>query len=95
MCKSVVRPAMFCAVCLWRRNGGSDGRTSGKNGSCRVENGEMGSRSGKKGNDCVRGTAKIAKLEDKLRDPRLRWYGLVKRKEGTWGKKNDGDGGAR
>ena len=39
-------------------------------------------------NECVRGTAKIAKLGDKLRGTRLRWYGHVKkRKEGYVGKR--------
>ena len=32
-------------------------------------------------NEYVRGTAKIAKLGDKLRNARLRWYGDVKRRE--------------
>ena len=32
-------------------------------------------------NKYVRGTAKIAKLGDKLRNVRLRWYGRVKRRE--------------
>ena len=32
-------------------------------------------------NEYVRGTAKIAKLGDKLRSTRLRWYGHVKRRE--------------
>ena len=32
-------------------------------------------------NEYVRGTAKIAKLGDKLRNTRLRWYGHVKRRE--------------
>ena len=32
-------------------------------------------------NEYVRGTAKIEKLEDKLRNARLRWYGHVKRRE--------------
>ena len=32
-------------------------------------------------NEYVRGTAKIAKLGDKLRNARLSWYGHVKRKE--------------
>ena len=32
-------------------------------------------------NDYVRGTAKIAKLEDKLRNARLRWYVQVKKRE--------------
>ena len=55
-----------------------------KNGSFRVENGEMGTGSDKKGQDkkeYVRGTVKIAKLGDKLRNARLRWNGHVKRKE--------------
>ena len=44
----------------------------------------MGTGSDKKGkirNEYVRGTAKIAKLGDKLRNARLRWYGHVKRRE--------------
>ena len=32
-------------------------------------------------NEYVRGTAKIAKLGDKLRNAKLRWYGHVKRRE--------------
>ena len=32
-------------------------------------------------NEYMRGTAKIAKLGDKLRNARLRWYGHVKRRE--------------
>ena len=71
----------------------------GKNGSCRVENGEVGTGSNKKGkirNEYVRGTVKIAKLGDKLRNARLRWYGRVKRREeSSMGKKDDGDGCAR
>ena len=39
-------------------------------------------------NEYVRGTAKIAKLGDKLRNARLRWYGHVKRtKEDYVGKR--------
>ena len=39
-------------------------------------------------NEYVRGTAKIAKLGDKLRNARLRWYGHVKRREeGCLGKR--------
>ena len=37
-------------------------------------------------NEYVRGTAKIAKLRDKLWNARLRWYGHVKRREGYVGK---------
>ena len=32
-------------------------------------------------NEYLRGTAKIAKLGDKLRNARLRWYGPVKKRE--------------
>ena len=38
-------------------------------------------------NKYVRGTAKIAKLGDKLRNARLRWYGHVKRREDYVGKR--------
>ena len=38
-------------------------------------------------NEYVRGTAKIAKLGDKLRNARLRWYGHGKRREGYVGKR--------
>ena len=38
-------------------------------------------------NEYVRGTAKIAKLGDKLRNARLRWYGHVKRRENDYGEK--------
>ena len=37
-------------------------------------------------NEYVRGTAKIAKLGDKLWNARLRWYGYMKRREGYVGK---------
>ena len=46
-------------------------------------------------NEYVRGTAKIAKLEDKLRNARLHWYGHIKRREDYKGEKDDGDGSAR
>ena len=38
-------------------------------------------------NKYTRGTAKIAKLGDKLRSARLRWYGHVKRREDYVGKR--------
>ena len=38
-------------------------------------------------NEYVRGTAKTAKLGDKLRNARLRWYGHVKRREEGFGGK--------
>ena len=37
--------------------------------------------------ECVRGTAKIAKLGDKLRNARLRWHGHIKRREDYVGKR--------
>ena len=47
-------------------------------------------------NEYVRGTAKIAKLGEKLRNVRLRWYGHVKRREEDYvGKRDDVDGSAR
>ena len=47
-------------------------------------------------NEYVRETAKIAKLGNKLRNARLRWYGYVKKREEDYvGKRDDGDGGAR
>ena len=47
-------------------------------------------------NGYVRETAKIAKLGNKLRNARLRWYGYVKKREEDYvGKRDDGDGGAR
>ena len=54
----------------------------------------LGVTKGKIRNEYVRGTAKIAKLGDKLRNARLRWYGHVKGEKTTW-EKDDGDGGAR
>ena len=38
-------------------------------------------------NEYMRGTGKIAKLGDKLRNARLCWYGHVKRREGYVGKR--------
>ena len=53
------------------------------------------SRKHKIRNEYVRGTEKIAKLGDKLRNARLCCYGHVKRgEEGSW-EKDEGDGGAR
>ena len=46
-------------------------------------------------NEYVRGTAKIAKLRDKLWNARLRWYGHVKKERRLHGEKDDGDGSAR
>ena len=37
--------------CFRNGNNGSDGKTGGKNGSCRVENGEMGTGNDKRGQD--------------------------------------------
>ena len=72
---------------MWNGNGGSKEKTGGKNESCRVENGEMGTRSNKTRDEYVRGTAKIVILGDKFRNIRLRWYGHLKRREGCMGKR--------
>ena len=83
MYKSVVRPTMFYGmetVAVTERQVGKMEK------NCRVENGEMGigsdkvTRKDKIRNEYVRGTVKIAKLGDKLRNARLRWYGHVKRR---------------
>ena len=79
MYKSVVRPVMIYGM---ETVAGTE-RQVEKMG-CRVEYGEMDTRSDKKRQDkkkYVRGTAKIAKLRDKLLNVRLRWYGHVKRRE--------------
>ena len=71
MYKSFVRAAMLYGM----ETMAVTERQVGKIGSCRVENGEMGTgvtRKNKIRNECVRGTTKIAKLEDKLWDSRLR-----------------------
>ena len=47
----------------------------------------MGTRSDKIRNEYVRGTAKIAKLGDKLWNAKLRWYGHIKRREDYMGKR--------
>ena len=80
MYKSVVRPAMLYGtktVAVTERQVG------------KMEVAELktvrwalgGTRKDKIRNEYVRGTAKIAKLGDKLRNARLRWYGHVKKRE--------------
>ena len=76
MYKSVVRQAMLYRM----ENSGSDGKTGGKNGSCRIENGEMDTRSNKKGQD------KKRICERDRENARLCWYGHVKRREDYVGK---------
>ena len=95
MYKSVVRPAMLYrmeTVAVTERQAGKM-----EVAELKMVKWALGmTRMDKIRNEYVRGTAKIAKLGDKLRDERLRWYEYVKRrKEGYVGKKNDGDGGAR
>ena len=77
----------------------SDGKTDGKNGSCRVENGEMGTGSDKKGQDkkqirerdCKNCKAGRQTLECKAA---LVWTRKKERRR-LRGEKDDGDGGAR
>ena len=76
MYKSVVRPAMLYGmetVAVTERQVGKMMRWA------------LGvTRKEKIRNEYVRGTAKIAKLGDKLQNARLRWYGHVKRREEGW-----------
>ena len=95
MCKGVVRPAMLYGmetVAVTERH-----VRKIKVAELKMVRWALGvTRKGKIRNAYVRGTAKIAKLRDKLWNARLRWYGHVKRREeGYVGKKDDGDGCAR
>ena len=87
MYKSVVRPAMFYGmetVAVTERQVGKM-----EVAELKMVRWALGvTRKDKIRNEYVRGTAKIAKLGDKLRNARLRWYGHVKRREeGTWEKR--------
>ena len=79
MYKSVVRPAMLYGiemVAVMEREMGKMEVTELK----MVRWALGGTRKDKIRKEYVKGTAKIAKLGDKLRDAKLRWYGHVKRK---------------
>ena len=84
---------------LWNGNGGSDRKTGGKNGSRRVENGEVGTGSDKKGQDkkpiherdCENRKARRQTSECKAT---LVWT-REKQIRRLRGKNDDGDGGAR
>ena len=80
MYKSVVRPAMLYGmetVAVTERQMGKM-----EVAELKIVGWALGvTRKNKIRNEYVRGTAKIAKLGDKLRNARLRWYGHVKRKE--------------
>ena len=83
---------------LWTGNAGSDRKTDGNNGSCSVENVEMGTGSDKKGQD---------KKQIRERDCKNRKVGqtseckatlvwtLEKERRRLGAKKDDEDGGAR
>ena len=86
MYKSVVRPAMLYGmetVAVTERQMGKM-----EVAELKMVRWALGvTRKDKIRNEYMRGTAKIAKLGDKLRNARLRWYGHVKkREEATWGK---------
>ena len=80
MYKSVVRPTMLYGmetVAVTERQMGKI-----KVAELKMVRWALGvTRKDKIRNEYVKGTAKIAKLEDKLRNARLRWYGHVKRRE--------------
>ena len=80
MYKSVVRPTMLYGmqtVAVTERQVGKM-----EVAELKMVRWELGvTRKDKIRNEYVRGTAKIAKLGDKLRNARLRWYGHVKRRE--------------
>ena len=80
MCKSVVRPTILRGmetVAVTERQIGKM-----EVAELKMVRWALGvTRKDKIRNKYVRGTAKIAKLEDKLRNARLRWYGHVKRRE--------------
>ena len=84
---------------LWNGNGGSDGKTGGKNKSCRVENGEMGTGSNKKGQDKKRirerdcENCKAGRQTSECKAT-LVWRRKKERRR-LRGEKDDGDGGTR
>ena len=80
-------------------NGGSDGKTDEKNGSCRVENGEMGTGSDKKEQDKKRirerdwENCKAGKQTSEFKAT-LVWTRKKERRR-LRGEKDEGDGGVR
>ena len=86
---------LFCA----NQQSGSDGKIGGKNGSCRVENGEMGTGSDKKGQDKKRireknrENCKAGRQTSECKAT-LVWT-CKKERRRLRGEKDDGDGGAR
>ena len=80
MYKSVVRPAMLYGMETLPVTERQVGKM--EVAELKMVRWSMGvTRKGKIRNEYVRGTAKIAKLENKLRNARLRWYSHVKRRE--------------
>ena len=80
MCRSVVRPAMLYGmekVVVTERQVGKM-----ELAELKMVRWALGvTTKDKIRNESVRGTVKIAKLGDKLRNAKLRWYGHVKRRE--------------
>ena len=84
--------------CLWNGNDGSDGKTGGKNGSCRVENGEMGIRSDKKGQNKIQireRDCKNCKAGRQTSECKATLVWTRKKERKLCGEKDDGDDGAR
>ena len=77
-------PGCQTSHALWNGNDGSDGKTGGKNGSCRVENGEMGTGSDKKEQDKTRireRDCENRKARGQTSECKATRYGHVKRRE--------------
>ena len=80
MYKSVVRPAMLYGMETVAVTEEQVGKM--EVAELKVVRWALGvTRKDKIRNEYVRGTSKIAKLKDKFRNARLRWYGHVKRRE--------------
>ena len=80
MYKSVVKPALLYGMETMTVTQRQVGKMEGA--ELKMERWALGvTRKDKIRNKYVRGTAKIAKLGDKLRNARLRWYGHVKSRE--------------
>ena len=95
MYKSVVRPAMLYGM----ETVAVYGKTGEKNGSCRVENGEIGTESDKKGQDkkqiCKSDRENCKAGRQTLECKAMLVWTRKKERRRLCGEKDDGDGGGR